>query len=209
LTRPPLPLAKGQPDKKPSMTAAFRQSKNPIDAFVAAKLEANHLEPSPEADRRTLIRRLYFDLLGLPPTPEEVRVFEQDTAPEACERLVEKLLASPHYGERWARHWLDVVRFAETTGFEVNTPRPAAWPYRDYVIRAFNEDKPYHRFIIEQLAGDVFGEDAATGFLVAGPDDLVKSPDPVLTANQRADELHDMVSTTASAFLGLTVGCAR
>src|SRR5260221_9286834 len=101
------------------------------------------------------------------------------------------------------------MRFAETGGFEVNRPRPAAWPYRDYVIRAFNEDKPYNRFIVEQLAGDALGEDAATGFLVAGPDDLVKSPDPVLTANQRADELHDMVSTTGSAFLGLTIGCAR
>ena len=138
-----------------------------------------------------------------------MRQFERDKSPDASDRLVDKLLASPRYGERWARHWLDVVRFAETTGFEVNTPRPNAWPYRDYVIRAFNEDKPYDRFILEQLAGDVVGEDVATGFLVAGPDDLVKSPDPVLTSNQRADELHDIVSTTGSALLGLTVGCAR
>ena len=182
---------------------------NPIDAFVLAKLAESKLTLSRPADRRTLIRRLSFDLVGLPPTPEEVRAFEQDKSPDAYEKLVENLLASPHYGERWARHWLDVVRFAETTGFEVNTPRPNAWPYRDYIIRAFNEDKPYDRFIIEQIAGDVLGEDAATGFLVAGPEDLVKSPDPVLTSNQRADELHDMVSTTSSAFLGLTVGCAR
>jgi len=193
----------------PQNAKSRKDRTNPVDAFVTAKLTEKKLTLSPEADRRTLIRRLYFDLIGLPPTPEEARAFERDRSPGAYERLVEKLLASPQYGERWARHWLDVVRFAETTGFEVNTPRPAAWPYRDYVIRALNEDKLYDRFIIEQLAGDVFGEDAATGFLVAGPDDLVKSPDPVLTANQRADELHDMVSTTGSAFLGLTVGCAR
>ena len=183
--------------------------RNPIDRYIAAKLAESKLQPSREADRRTLIRRLYFDLVGLPPTPEEVRAFERDRSPDAYEQLVEKLLASPHYGERWARHWLDVVRFAETTGFEMNPPRPNAWPYRDYVIRAFNEDKPYDRFIHEQLAGDVLGEDVATGFLVAGPEDLVKSPDPVLTSNQRADELHDIISTTSSAFLGLTVGCAR
>ncbi len=208
---PRTPSAKQQGGKKliGSAEPRSRGSKNPIDAFIRAKLAEKNLVPSPEADRRTLIRRLYLDAVGLPPTPEEVRAFERDKAPDAYEQLVEKLLASPHYGERWARHWLDVVRFAETSGFEVNTPRPGAWPYRDYVIRAFNEDKPYDRFILEQLAGDALGEDAATGFLVAGPDDLVKSPDPVLTANQRADELHDMVSTTGSAFLGLTVGCAR
>ena len=182
---------------------------NPIDYFIQGRLAANKLKPSPEAQRRTLVRRLYFDLTGLPPTPEDVKAFDRDKSPDAYERLVEKLLASPRYGERWARHWLDVVRFAETTGFEVNTPRPNAWPYRDYVIRALNEDKPYDRFILEQIAGDALGEDAATGFLVAGPDDLVKSPDPVLTSNQRADELHDMVNTTGTAFLGLTVGCAR
>lgn len=201
-----------KPVTRPDVPAVSPQDlriANPIDNFIFAKLADNKLTPSREADRRTLIRRLYFDLVGLPPTPEEVREFEQDNSPGTYERLVNKLLGSPHYGERWARHWLDVVRFAETTGFEVNTPRPNAWPYRDYVIRAFNEDKPYDQFIREQLVGDLLGEDAATGFLVAGPDDLVKSPDPVLTSNQRADELHDIVSTTGSAFLGLTVGCAR
>ena len=207
VTRPPVPATAIASTASTGVRHAG--AANPIDAFVAARLAENGLALSPEADRRTLLRRLYFDLLGLPPTPEEVAAFEQDRAPDAYEKLVEKLMASPHYGERWARHWLDIVRFAETTGFEVNTPRPNAWPYRDYVIRAFNEDKPYDRFILEQIAGDVFGEDCATGFLVAGPDDKVKSPDPVLTANQRADELHDMVSTTGSAFLGLTVGCAR
>ncbi len=180
-----------------------------IDRFIGATLAGKQLAPSPEADRRTLIRRLYFDLLGLPPTPEQVEAFQADASPNAYAQLVERLLASPHYGERWARHWLDIVRFAETTGFEMNLPRPNAWPYRDYVIRAFNEDKPYDRFVLEQLAGDAVGEDAATGFLVAGPDDKVKSPDPVLTANQRANELNDIISTTSSTFLGLTVGCAR
>ena len=198
-----------KPIERPPVPVETKNKSWAIDAFIQAKLAENKLTPSREADRRTLIRRLYFDLIGLPPSPEQVRAFEQDNSPSAYERLVETLLASPRYGERWARHWLDVVRFAETSGFEVNTPRPNAWPYRDYVIRAFNEDKPYNQFVVEQIAGDALGEDAATGYLVAGPDDLVKSPDPVLTANQRADELHDIVSTTSTAFLGLTVGCAR
>jgi len=185
------------------------KSASPIDSLVAARLRDNHLKPSREADRRTLIRRLSLDLLGLPPTPAQVSAFVADKDPSAYEKLVETLLASPRYGERWARHWLDVVRFAESHGFEMNQPRASAWPYRDYVIRAFNEDKPYDRFVIEQLAGDAVGVDEATGFLAGGPWDQVKSPDPVLTAHQRADELHDMVSTTGSAFLGLTVGCAR
>src|SRR5205814_909204 len=172
-------------------------------------LAESKLSPSPEASRRTLIRRLYFDLIGLPPTPADVQAFEQDKSPDAYEKVVDCLLASPRYGERWAQHWLDAVRFAESHGFEMNQPRTNAWRYRDYVINALNADKPYDRFVLEQFAGDVFGEDAATGFLVAGPWDQVKSPDPVLTAAQRADELHDMVSTTGSAFLGLTVGCAR
>ncbi|HET6882433.1 MAG TPA: DUF1553 domain-containing protein [Pirellulales bacterium] len=182
---------------------------NALDAFVLAKLRESGLRPSPKADRRTLIRRVYFDVVGLPPSPEEVEQFVNDGDAAAYSKLVERLLASPHFGERWARHWLDVVRFAESHGFEMNQPRANAWPYRDFVIRAFNDDKPYDRFIIEQLAGDACGADEATGFLVGGPWDQVKSPDPVLTAQQRADELHDMVSTTGSAFLGLTVGCAR
>ena len=183
--------------------------RNPIDNFILAKLAEAKLSPSAETDRRTLIRRVYFDLIGLPPSPEEVKAFQKDSATNAYEKVVEQLLASPDYGERWARHWLDVVRFAETHGFEMNQPRPNAWRYRDYVIDAFNNDKPYNRFMIEQIAGDLLGDDAATGFLVGGAWDQVKSPDPVLTAAQRADELHDMVSTTGSAFLGLTVGCAR
>jgi hypothetical protein len=183
--------------------------RNPIDHFIVARLEQENLSPSPEADRVTLLRRLSFDLLGLPPAPEEVDRFVQDRDAQAYEFWVERLLASPHYGERWARHWLDGVRFAETHGFEMNQPRPNAWPYRDYVIRAFNEDKPYDRFILEQLAGDALGADEATGFLVGGPWDQVKSPDANLTQQQRMDELHDIVNTASATFLGLTVGCAR
>lgn len=194
---------------RPPAPTNRRWVRNAIDAFILDRLERIGLEPSPEADRRTLIRRLHFDLTGLPPTPEEVQAFARDRRSDAYERLVDRLLGSPHYGERWARHWLDVVRFAETHGFEMNQPRPNAWPYRDYVIRALNEDKPYNRFVLEQLAGDALGCDEATGFLVAGPWDQVKSPDVVLTSNQRADELHDVVSTAGTAFLGLTLGCAR
>ncbi len=182
---------------------------NPIDAFIATELAKNNLSPSPEADRRTLIRRLYFVMLGMPPTPEEVAAFVSDKKPLAFERLVDKVLNDSRYGERWGRHWLDVIRFAESNGFETNRERPTAWRFRDYVIAAFNDDKPYDQFIREQIAGDALGVDVATGFLVGGPVDIVGSPDPVLTTQQRADELDDMVGTTGTAFLGLTVGCAR
>jgi hypothetical protein len=197
--RPPLPET-----RNPKL-----ETRNPIDAFVHARLRDKGLSPSPEADRRTLVRRLKFDLLGLPPTPEEAEAFARDPDPAAYEKLADRYLASPHFGERWARHWLDVVRYADSHGFEMNNPRPTAYHYRDYVIRAFNADLPFDRFVREQIAGDTLGADAATGFLVAGPWDQVKSPDPVLTANQRADELHDLIGTTGSAFLGLTVACAR
>ena len=200
-------MAPARPEVPTAKNGAW--GRNAIDAFVLKQLQAKQLTPSPEADRRTLIRRVSFDLTGLPPTPEEVKAFVEDPSPDAYEKLVDRLLASPRYGERWARHWLDVVRFADTHGFEMNQPRPNAWPYRDWVIRSLNEDKPYDRIVFEQIAGDVCGADEATGFLVAGPWDQVKSPDPVLTAQQRADELHDLVSTTGATFLGLTVGCAR
>jgi hypothetical protein len=180
-----------------------------IDTLIEAKLREAGLTMSAEADRRTLIRRLMLDVEGLPPTPEEIKAFIDDRRSDAYERLVERVLASPHYGERWAQHWLDTVRFAETSGYETNVERPTAWLYRDYVIRSLNEDKPYDRFVFEQIAGDSVGVDEATGFLVGGSNDRVKSPDPVLTAQQRQDELADMVSTTGSALLGLTLGCAR
>ncbi|MFO0810777.1 MAG: DUF1553 domain-containing protein [Gemmataceae bacterium] len=195
--------------RRPPIPHVAADARHPIDRFLLAALDAKQLKPVGEADRRTLARRLHLDLIGLPPTPAAVEAFVADPDPAAYERLVERLLASPQHGERYARHWLDVVRFAETNGFETNTDRPNAWPYRDYVIRSFNADTPFDRFVTEQLAGDVLGTDEATGFLTGGPWDEVKSPDPVLTATQRADELHDMVATTGTALLGLTVGCGR
>ncbi len=182
---------------------------NGVDAFVLRKLNANSLTPNPRATRAELIRRVYRDMLGLPPTPEDVRAFVADEGPNACERLIESVLKDARYGERYARYWLDLVRFAETNGFETNRERPHAWPYRDYVIRSLNDDKPYDQFLKEQLAGDALGLPAATAYLVAGPYDLVKSPDINLTLMQRQNELDDMISTTGTAFLGLTLGCAR
>ena len=193
----------------PAITNSATPIRNPIDALVAAKLQAAGLTSSPEADRTTLIRRLYFVLHGLPPTPAEIDEFVHDPGEHAYENLVERVLSSPRYGERWAQHWLDLIRFGETHGFETNRERPHAWRYRDYVIAAFNDDKPYDQFVREQLAGDASGDDVATGFLVAGPHDLVKSPDMNLTLMQRQDELADMVNTTGTALLGLTLGCAR
>ena len=201
-----------QPVKRPSVPPLLdrkSQTGNPLDSFTAAKLTEKKLTPSPEADRVTLIRRLYFVMLGMPPPPEEVDAFLADKKRDAFERLVDKVLDDPRYGERWGRHWLDVIRFAESNGFETNRERPNAWRFRDYVIAAFNSDKPYDQFIREQLAGDALGVDVATGYLVGGAVDIVGSPDPVLTAQQRADELDDMVGTTSTAFLGLTLGCAR
>ncbi len=186
-------------------------SGNPIDGFIAAKLAENGLALSPEADRRTLIRRLSLVLHGLPPAPDEVEAFALDLRPGAYEALVDRLLASPRYGERWARHWLDVIAFGETDGFEVNTPRENAWPYRDYVIEAFNRDTPYPRFILEQLAGDAVNEPRGTAFLVATaallPGQIGKDRESKLKARQ--DELNDMVANVGGAFLGLTLHCAR
>ena len=205
-----------QPIRSPQLpsvsnTAWIRQ---PIDSFILNKLESQHLSPAGEVDRRTYLRRVKFDLLGLPPSPEEIDQFVADTAGDAYEKLVDRLLASPHYGERWGRHWLDIVRFAESHGYETNELRRSAWPYRDWVIRAFNEDKPLGRFVQEQLAGDVVAagdakNEVATGFLVAGTHDIVGNQTPEGMAQQRQDDLYDMVSTTGSTFLGLTVNCAR
>jgi len=200
-----------QPIKRPEVPKVKTPSwvRTPIDAFIAQKLEASGLTPSAEADRATRVRRAYLVLTGLPPSPQQIEAFVKDERPDAWPRLIDQLLANPRYGERWARHWLDVARFAETNGFETNTPRPNAWHYRDYVIAAFNEDKPYDQFVREQIAGDALGEDAGTGFLVGGAYDQVKSPDIGLTLMQRSDEINDMINTTSTAFLGLTVACAR
>lgn len=198
------PLRKPTP---PAVEAPFVN--NPIDSYILEKLKEQSIAPNPSASKGVLIRRLYLDMLGLPPTPEEVSDFETDDSEQAYANLVERVLQSPHYGERWGQYWLDLVRFAETNGFETNRERPNAWPYRDYVIRSWNDDKPYQQFVREQIAGDALGVPEATGYLVAGPYDLVKSPDPALTMMQRQNELDDIVGTTSTVFLGLTVGCAR
>ena len=192
--------------------------KTPVDAFVLAKLREKKLTPSPEADRRTLIRRLTYDLHGLPPSAEEVEAFIADQSPQAYEKLVDRLLASPRYGERWGRHWLDVVHYGESHGYDKDKPRRNAWPYRDYVIRAFNEDKPYARFIEEQLAGDVFFPDdpnatVALGFLAAGPWDFVGQAELAEgTTDKKITRLldrDDMVAQTMSALVSATAHCAR
>ncbi len=204
------PIRRPAPPKVKDLSWA----KNSIDPFILAGLQARGLAPAPEVDRRTYVRRVTVDLTGLLPAPEEVEAFVADRRPGAHERLVDRLLASPRYGERWGRHWLDVVRFAESDGYERNTLRRGAWPYRDYVVRAFNDDRPYARFVREQLAGDVVGKgdplaQAATGFLVAGPHDMVGNGTLEGRLQQRSDDLFDMVATTSTAFLGLTIGCAR
>lgn len=188
--------------------------KNPIDCFILARLEEKNLQPAAETGRTSWLRRVSFDLVGLPPTPEELEAFQKDNRPDAYERQVDRLLASPRYGERWARHWLDVVRFAESHGYETNLLRPNAWPYRDYVIRAFNHDIPYPQFVLEQLAGDsLAGADplsqAATGFLVAGSHDVVGNQTTEGKEQQRQDDLDDVVANTGMTFLGLTIGCSR
>lgn len=186
--------------------------KNPIDAFVLAKLEAQSLEPSPPADKRTLLRRVTFDLTGLPPTPEEVKAFLADTSQNAYEKVVNRLLASPRYGERWAQHWLDVVRFGETNGYELDAEREQSWRYRDYVINSLNADKPYDRFLMEQLAGDElepnnFELQVATGFLRAGPQHVVAGNQD--EALNRQEWLTETMFGVGNAVMGLTVGCAR
>ena len=192
--------------------------RNPIDAFVLEMLERKNLAPSKEANRRTLIRRLSYDLTGLPPTIAEVEAYEEDKSEDAYERVVERLLASPRYGERWARHWLDVVKYADTCGYDKDKLRPNAWPYRDYVIRSFNDDKPYRQFVQEQIAGDVLfpgTEDGilGLGFIAAGPWDFighVEVPESKLDGRvARNLDRDDMVSNTFNSFCSLTVQCAR
>ena len=202
--------------------------RKPLDAFILAKLEEKGLTAAPPADRRTLIRRAYWDLIGLPPTPEQVESFLQDSSPDAYARVIEELLASPHYGERWGRHWLDVVRYAETTGYEGDSYFPNAWRYRDYVIKSFNDDKPYDRFLQEQIAGDEFWPDnidlldgtrnvlpeklehlearIGTGLYTMAPisGELYKNQPALLY-----QVLTDWADVTGAAFMGLTLGCAR
>jgi hypothetical protein len=206
------------PPKEPMPPAVKNESwvRNPIDAFVLAKLEAKGLTPAPEADKRVLLRRLFFNLIGLPPTPEEASEFLNDPDPTAYEKLVDRLLADPRYGERYARHWLDLVRYAESDGFAIDGERPTAWRYRDYVIRAFNQDKPYDLFVMEQIAGDELRDKrlkeenrserlVALGFLRMG----TWEADAVSKRQLRQDFLNEITATTGSVFLGLTVGCAQ
>jgi hypothetical protein len=188
--------------------------RTPVDRFILAALETRGIHPNAPAERRTLIRRLYFDVLGLPPPPGAVEAFVADPRPTAYEELVERLLASPHYGERWGRHWLDVARYADSDGLESDADRPNAYHYRDFVIRALNDDLPYQQFVRWQLAGDEYEPDdpralAATGFVTGAPTEVLTVPMEEEKLRLRFDELDDMASTTASAFLGLTLGCAR
>jgi hypothetical protein len=199
-------------------------TKHPVDRFIGAALGERALTPAAPADPVTLIRRATYGLTGLPPTPEEVAEFLRACAEEtgeshrvgdrAYEELIDRLLASPHYGEHWGRHWLDIARFGESTGFEVNHLIDDAWPYRDYVIRSLNEDKPYDRMVLEQLAGDRVAPgdpdvEIGLAFLVSGPVDIVGNQDPAQAAQIRANDIDDMVRTTSETFLGLTTGCAR
>ncbi len=184
--------------------------RNPIDAFIGAKLEAKGLKPAERASKRTLIRRLYYDLIGLPPSPEEVELFVADASPDVWENLVDRLLASSHYGEHWGRHWLDLVRFAETNSYERDGAKPHAWRYRDYVIRAFNADKPFDRFVREQLAGDELPDSGDDGVIATGYYRLgIWDDEPADRELARFDMLDDIVATTGQVFLGLTIDCAR
>ena len=197
--RRPVPPALGQ----------AQRPANAVDSFVFAKLAKEGLAPSRLAGRPVLIRRLHLVMLGMHPSPGEVAAFVNDPQPDAWERLVDRVLDDPRLGERWAQHWLDVIRYAETHGFETNRERPNAWPFRDWVVDALNHDLPYDQFVRGQLAGDALGSSTGTGFLVAGPYDLVKSQDINLTLMQRQNELDGMINTTGTTFLGLTLGCAR
>ena len=203
---------------KPVVRSEVPGTGNPIDAFVRAKLAEKHLSPSPEADARALCRRIYFDLIGLPPTPEAIDAFAADTSPDAYERLVDKLLASARYGESWARHWLDVVHYGDTHGYDKDKPRPNAWPYRDYVVRAFNEDKPYARFVEEQIAGDVLFPNTrdgieALGFIAAGPWDYIGHAEVPETKTDGKIARHldrdDMAANTIGTFCSATIHCAQ
>ncbi|MGH9630684.1 MAG: DUF1549 domain-containing protein, partial [Bryobacteraceae bacterium] len=184
--------------------------RNPVDAFILSRMEAKGIQPSPKADRVTLLRRASLDLIGLPPTPQEVDAFLADQSPDAWEKVIDRLLASPHYGERWGRHWLDVARFAESQGFKADETRPSAWRYRDYVIQSFNSDKPYDRFVREQIAGDELWPESveariATAFSRHYPDEYNARN----LMQRRQEILNEVTNVVGSAFLGLTVECAQ
>ena len=186
----------------------------PIDAFLLQKLKAKGLSFSGRADPRSLMRRVSIILTGLAPTPEEVDAFLKNSATDADDayaKLIDRLLDSPHFGERWSQHWLDVIRWAETNGSESNMYRKNAWLYRDYVTQAFNEDKPYNQFLFEQIAGDTVGQGVATGFLVSGPHVPIATvgQEPSARRQARADRLDEVLQTVGASSLGMTIGCAR
>src|SRR5438477_2222948 len=208
LGRPPVPASRFTGDGSP----------NPIDAFIDAKLARHKLSPSPEADQRSLLRRVYFDLIGLPPAPKEMRAFLADKSPDAYERVVDRLLASPRYGERWARHWMDAVHFAETHGHDQDRIRTNAWPYRDYLIASLNNDKPYTQFVQEQVASDILFPDdpqatVALGMIAAGPWDESSlrdiREDTIDRQIGRYLDRDDMLTTVMQTFTSTTVQCAR
>ncbi len=217
--RDPLDWWSLRPLSSPAIPAtASNPQINPVDAFVLARLREKGLAPSPRADKATLLRRVSFDLTGLPPSPEELSEFLTDPASDSYEKAVERLLASPRYGERWARHWLDIVHYGDTHGYDKDKPRPNAWPYRDYVIRALNEDKPYARFVQEQIAGDVLFSHTrdgiqALGFLAAGPWDLIGHSEVPETKVDGKIARHldrdDMVANTLGTFCSTTIHCAQ
>jgi hypothetical protein len=208
------PISQAAPPS-PKQNWAGNPAVNPIDQFILANLEKNGLKPAPQADKTTLLRRATFDLTGLPPTEKELQDFLADKSPKAFEKVVDRLLASPRYGERWGRHWLDVMRYADSTGSDEDHRYPHAWRYRDYVVQAFNNDMPYDQFVREQLAGDILAADpssgvgyrgiVATGFLALGKKALAQKDLPL----KRYDVVDDQIDVTAKAFLGLTVTCAR
>ncbi len=201
-----------RPLSRPAVPRVKRPAwcRTPIDAFILARLEALGLETAPPADRMTLIRRLTYDLIGLPPSPEEVDAFVADQTPNFLERLVDRLLSSPHYGEKWGRHWLDLVRYGETNGYERDSAKPFAWRYRDYVITALNHDKPYDRFVREQLAGDEIEPASAESLVATGFYRLgIWDDEPADPELARFDGLDSVIATAAQVFLGMSVNCAR
>src|SRR6204780_4257430 len=201
-----------QPVKKQAVPAVKDRAwaKTPIDAFVLAKLEENDLKPNPPADRLTLLRRATIDMTGLPPTQEEIQQFVNDKSSNAWEKVVDRLLASRAYGERWARHWLDVVRYADSNGFKADETRPNIWRYRDYVIQSFNDDKPYDRFVKEQVAGDELYPGDQDALVAMGFNrHWIDETNAAALYTRRQETLDDMTTVTGETFLGMTFGCAR
>jgi len=201
-----------QPVQSPAVPKAGKPAwvRNPVDAFILSKLEEKQLTPSPEADKATLLRRVSLDLIGLPPTPDELQAFLADKSTGAYEKVVDRLLASPRYGERWGRHWLDLARYADSDGFKADHTRPNIWHYRDYVIQSFNEDKPYNRFVREQIAGDEIWPDSLTAKVATAFNRHY--PEEYNAQNLRArrqEILNDITDTTSAVFLGMTFGCAK